>query len=375
MTIAPPKMESQLQHERMARAQVALMRGEMQVMSMTDITWIVASKSNRYTVSLDGDAWTCTCPDFTGRCQRFGLRCKHIEAVRLSEAETTTETWLVNQYTNPQLSTIQTEEPMNKTIPKSDPPMQGSVVEQILWRLMQPLDMNRVKRRQSAGQGTVPYLEGYDVIEVANDLFTFHWSFDLLSEPHIMRWDRVITFYDQRAKKKVPVLGEDGKPTMEIAGVAYITGRIIVELDGKTYSHADAGRCIFNGDSPDALDMAIAGAVTDCLKRCFRQLGEQFGNSLYDKEIARTAGMENGNSNGHGSNGNGRSERSNGQAAQNNSTSSQLVGLQYQDGVTVDTTNAAELEAFNAFRSANHEQYPASREALRAWITTHNGKK
>ncbi len=375
MTIAPPKMESQLQHERMTRAQVALMRGEMQVMSMTDITWIVASKNNRYTVSLDGDAWACTCPDFNGRCQRFGLRCKHIEAVRLSEAETSSETGLVNQYTNPQLSTIYTEEPMNKTIPKSDPPTQDSVVEQILWRLMQPLDMNRVKRRQSAGQGTVPYLEGYDVIEVANDLFTFHWSFDLLSEPQIMRWDRVITFYDQRAKKKVPVLGEDGKPTTEIAGVAYITGRIIVELDGKTYSHADAGRCIFNGDTPDALDMAIAGAVTDCLKRCFRQLGEQFGNSLYDKEIARTAGMENGNSNGHGSNGNGRSEKSNGQAAQNNSTSSQLVGFQYQDGVTVDTTNTAELEAFNAFRSANHELYPASREALRAWITTHNGKK
>ena len=40
-----------------------------------------------------------------------------------------------------------------------------------------------------------------------------------------------------------------------------------------------------------ALDMAIAGAATDCLKRCFRQAGEQFGNSLYDKEIARTAGL------------------------------------------------------------------------------------
>ncbi len=146
------------------------------------------------------------------------------------------------------------------------------------------------------------------MIEAANDLFLFRWSFDLLSEPHIMRWDKVVTFYDQRARKKVPVLGEDGKPTTEIAGVAYITGRITVELDGKAYSHADAGRCIFNGDTPEALDMAIAGAVTDCLKRCFRQLGEQFGNSLYDKEVAKTAGLENGASNGHGSNGNGQSE-------------------------------------------------------------------
>jgi hypothetical protein len=375
MTIAPPKIESQLQHERMARAQVALMRGEMQVISITDITWMVASKSNHYTVSLDGDTWTCTCPDFTGRCQRFGLRCKHIEAVRLAEAGKNPEFGLGNQYTNPQLSNIHTEEHMDKTSSKHDPHTSDPPIDQILWRLKQPLDMNRVKRRQSAGQGTVPYLEGYDVIEAANDLFTFRWSFDLLSEPHIMRWDRVITFYDQRARKKVPVLGEDGKPTMEIAGVAYITGRIIVELDGKTYSHADAGRCIFNGDTPESLDVAIAGAVTDCLKRCFRQLGEQFGNSLYDKEIARTAGLENGTSNGHGPNGNGRSERPTGQAALHNSTTIQAEGFQYQDGVTVDGTNEAELEAFNAFRSANHELYPASRDALRAWAVSHNGKK
>ena len=53
----------------------------------------------------------------------------------------------------------------------------------------------------------------------------------------------------------------------------------------------------------------------------------------------------------------------------------QPEGLQYQDGVTVDTTNAAELEAFNAFKSAHHELYPASREALRAWVASHNGKK
>jgi hypothetical protein len=64
-------------------------------------------------------------------------------------------------------------------------------------------------------------------------------------------------------------------------------------LDGDI-CHADVGRCIFSGDTPEALDMAVAGAATDCLKRCFRQLGEQFGNSLYDKEIAKTAGLENG---------------------------------------------------------------------------------
>ncbi|PWB50513.1 MAG: hypothetical protein C3F13_16305 [Anaerolineales bacterium] len=375
MITAPPTLENQLQHERMARAQAALMSGDMQVMVLTDCTWMVASKSNHYIVSLDDDAWACTCPDFTGRCQHFGLRCKHIEAVRMVEIQKIAESGLGNQNMKTKFSTTHMEEHMNKAISKPDPPTSDPVIEQILWKLRQPLDMNRVKRRQAGGQGTVPYLEGYDVIEVANDLFTFRWSFDLVSEPHIMRWDKTVTFYDQRLKKKVPVLGEDGKVNTEVAGVAYITGRIIVELDGKTYSHADAGRCTFNGDTPEALDVAIAGAVTDCLKRCFRQLGEQFGNSLYDKEIARTAGLENGASNSHGSNGNGRSEKSSGQVATPVASVSQTEGLQYRDGITVDTTNAAELEAFNAFKSAHHEDFPASRETLRAWVASLNGKK
>ncbi len=374
MTTAPPILENQLQHERTARAQAALMSGDMQVMVLTDCAWMVASKSSRYTVSLDGDAWICTCPDFSGRCQRFGLRCKHIEAVRLTEAEKIAKSGLVSQYTYPQFSTTHTEEPMTQSMPTHDLPTLDASSEQILWRLRQPLDMNRVKRRQAPGQGTVPYLEGYDVIEVANDLFQFRWSFDLLSEPHIMRWDKVITFYDQRARKKVPVLGEDGKPTTEIAGVAYITGRITVELDGKAYSHADAGRCIFNGDTPEALDMAIAGAVTDCLKRCFRQLGEQFGNSLYDKEVAKTAGLENGATNGHGSSGNGQSASPN-PPAPPNPPASQAETLQYRDGVAVDTSNAAEVEAFNAFKSTHRGLVPASREVLRAWVTSRNGKK
>lgn len=374
MTTASPILENQLQQERMARAQAALLNGDMQVMILTECTWMVASKSSHYTVSLEGNAWTCTCPDFTGRCQRFGLRCKHIEAIRLTEAEMIAESGLGSQYTYPQFSTIHTEEPMTQSMPTHDPPTLDPSSEQVMWRLRQPLDMNRVKRRQAPGQGTVPYLEGYDVIEAANDLFLFRWSFDLLSEPHIMRWDKVVTFYDQRARKKVPVLGEDGKPTTEIAGVAYITGRITVELDGKAYSHADAGRCIFNGDTPEALDMAIAGAVTDCLKRCFRQLGEQFGNSLYDKEVAKTAGLENGASNSHGSNGNGQSASPN-PPAPPNPPGSQAETLQYRDGVAVDTGNAAELEAFNAFKSAHQELAPATREVLRAWVASHNGKK
>ena len=278
MTTAPPLLETQLQDERMARAQAALKRGDMRVFPQSDGCWIVISKNSRYTVALEDSAWSCTCPDFTDRCQRFGLRCKHIEAVRLTETARAALPWRIYPTTRPQFSQY-TEELMNLPTTTIEPHTSDLTTEQIVHLLRQPLDMNRVKRRQAPGMGSVPYLEGYDVIETANDLFQFRWSFDLLSEPHIMRWDKVITAYDPHLKKKAPVLGEDGKPVTEVAGIAYITGRITVELAGKVYSHADAGRCVFSGDTPEALDMALAGAVTDCLKRCFRQMGEQFGNS------------------------------------------------------------------------------------------------
>lgn len=198
--------------------------------------------------------------------------------------------------------------------------------DRILWELRQPLDMERVKRRQAPGMGTVPYLEGFDVIQRANEIFSFGWSFDLLKEPVIMRWQKTQTFYSQQHRRKMPVVDDQGKSVTEEVGIIWITGKVTVEIDGKTTSHADVGRCIFSGDTPEALDMAVAGAATDCLKRCFRQYGEQFGLSLYDKEIAQTAGLENNghtpvqsNGNGHGSThtgGNGNSSASNSRPAQ-----------------------------------------------------------
>jgi hypothetical protein len=384
-----PLIEEQMQSERMARAQAALLTGDMAVFYLGSCAWSVASKGSRYTVTLDMDFWSCTSPDFVSRCQRFRLRCKHIEAVRVAEAGKNGNTHMQNQTTY-----LITEEQMTQTVLSNSTPIletpkqanprdhasnNGQSDDEIICRLQQPLDMSRVKRRQAPGLGTVPYLEGFDVIEAANHLFQFRWSFDLLSDPKIMRWDKVVTFYDQRMKKKVPVLDESGKPTTEITGVAYITGRITVELLGKGYNHADVGRCIFNGDTPEALDMAIAGAVTDCLKRCFRQLGEQFGNSLYDKEIAKTAGLENATSTNPNRSHIDKSEAgppgapSLGSLAKDSTPSSpQPELLLYQDGSAVLMNNVAEVNAYNSFKAAHSGQAPASRDALRAWS---NGRK
>jgi hypothetical protein len=163
----------------------------------------------------------------------------------------------------------------------------------IYERLSQPLDMTRVKRRQAPGKGTVPFLEGHDVIKTANEIFEFCWSFDLLSEPKVMIWDQILTLWDQQMRERVPVVNpETGQPRTERVGMVYVIGKVTVELEGKTYTHSDVGRLSFTGDTPEALDTALSGAATDCLKRCFRQLGEQFGLTLYEKGTTKSVGVD-----------------------------------------------------------------------------------
>lgn len=269
------------QEERTQRALEALRGNLFQIVVLASDRWSVKNGEKMpYTVTRDRDVWTCNCPDFQQRGPL--IRCKHVEAVRLTQESQSGETH----------QTLTNEELFMK-----DTDINTS--EHIRQELSHPLDMSRVKRRQAPGQGSVPYLEGFDVIQRANEIFSFGWSFDLLNEPEIMRWQKTQTYYSQQHRRKLPVLDDQSKPVTEEVGIVWITGKVTVELGDKAYTHADVGRCVFSGDTPEALDMAVAGAATDCLKRCFRQLGEQFGLSLYDKEIAQTAGLEGGNGNGH----------------------------------------------------------------------------
>jgi len=211
----------------------------------------------------------------------------------------------------------------------------------------------------------VRYVSTLHVIDTANRIFAFRWSFNLLSEPEITRWNRKVLAWDAQQRKKVPVLDPQGHPQVEEVGLIHITGSIAVDLDGQTYTHSDLGRCIFTGDSPEALDMALAGCVTDCLKRCFRQLGEQFGLSLYDKEIAATAGTSNSSGN-NGVNGSadksGKSDRS----PTASSKAQPAAERTYLDGAKVNG-NESERSAFDAFLKAKG-QAPKSRDALREWM-------
>jgi recombination DNA repair RAD52 pathway protein len=317
----------QNQISRTERAQYALNHQQFKITLTDPNNWNVQNGDKRpYLVSKNLNEWACSCEDFI-RNRTTGIRCKHIEAVRLSltagPSIAETSNFINFSHNGP---------------------------HDIFSALDQPLDMSRVKRRKAPG-GSVPYLEGYDVIEHANHIFNYQWSFCLLSEPSITRWKKQQTIYDSVSRKRVP-LEINGELIMEDVGMVHITGKIIVIIENKTFEHADIGRCIFTGDTPEALDMAIAGCATDCLKRCFRQMGDQFGNSLYDKEIAKIAGTS-------------------------QSLPTKIDQRLYLNGDRVNG-NVSEQEAFDNFLKAHHGTSPATREALRSWSTKtdkHNEQK
>ncbi len=334
------------QVERTERAKSAIRAGQFHISRVGPQQWTVKNGEKLpYAVSLQGDTWVCTCMDFQQRGPQ--ILCKHIEGVRLSEAA--------------QNETFQTYHKEHQM----DQPDSNNLSERftrILWELRQPLDMSRVKRRQAPGSGSVPYLEGYDVIDRANAIFGFAWSFDLVSEPLIVRWHKKVLVWNQQERRKVPITDANGNFQTEEVGLVYITGKVTVELEGKLYTHSDLGRCIFTGDTPEALDMALAGSATDCLKRCFRQLGSQFGNDLYDKEIAQNAGMET-------SRDGGSSSSSAPQATQPPATSQVIPnGRKYGDGTSVNG-NVSEQEAYDTYKKANGSA-PASKDSLRSWIAS-----
>lgn len=128
-----------------------------------------------------------------------------------------------------------------------------------LDQLQARIEEGRVHTRRKQGI-ELRYLEGHDVIDMANAVFGYHaWSYQITK--------------------------------LEMAeGVWLATILLTVGTpDGETVQREDVGVGIpavsrDGGEaSPDAQETAIKGAVTDALKRALRTFGNAFGNSLYDK--------------------------------------------------------------------------------------------
>ena len=132
----------------------------------------------------------------------------------------------------------------------------------VVIELSKPLDPRRVTTGQSGPLNGIKYLEGEDVIRTANRIFGYGgWSFELLNQPVCIE------------------NGEQGQNhTLYEVWAAH--GRLSVFGGG---SFADLGTNVRSGKGAGGLEMAIKGSVTDCMKRCLRNYGDQFGLVLWDK--------------------------------------------------------------------------------------------
>lgn len=131
--------------------------------------------------------------------------------------------------------------------------------------LQSDLSKDRIKVRDKANI-KLSYLEGFDIIDTANNIFGFGgWAYtiSLLEQvsQEVNSNQNVVVCY--KAIVKVDVYDIDHNTMISRQDVGFGTG---------------VARSL-----ADAHENSAKEAVTDALKRSLRSFGNQFGNSLYDK--------------------------------------------------------------------------------------------
>ena len=131
--------------------------------------------------------------------------------------------------------------------------------------LSSELSKDRIKVRDKANI-KLSYLEGFDIIDTANNIFGFGgWAYTISSLEQVSQEvnanQNVVICY--KAIVKVDVYDIDHSTMISRQDVGFGTG---------------VARSL-----ADAHENSAKEAVTDALKRSLRSFGNQFGNSLYDK--------------------------------------------------------------------------------------------
>ena len=140
--------------------------------------------------------------------------------------------------------------------------------------LKRMLDPKIIKQRKGPDGKPVQYMEGWQVIDNANEAFGHGgWSQIIVSERFIdydinRQENHCVAAHFVHVRIKIPC--EDGT---------------ICEQDGTSVGKGTARTLA------DAMDHALKVAHTDAIKRAFKNHGNQFGNPLYDKE-QRNVGVE-----------------------------------------------------------------------------------
>ncbi len=162
--------------KRTAKAQAGRANCSRKVFSIRPDCWRVQNgDKNPYLVVRQDGAWACDCPDWTGRCQNSTLRCKHIEAVRLSPPASPTHT----TSTQPQKEFTQSMTDEIPTTPLDPPDALATLAASLAapfpsaavnWK---PQTLTKDKTRALA----VAYIDARDVMDRLDDVVgQFNWQ-------------------------------------------------------------------------------------------------------------------------------------------------------------------------------------------------------
>lgn len=141
-------------------------------------------------------------------------------------------------------------------------------------KLNKDLDMSKVKQR-SKGGATLSYITGYHAIAAANDIFgEGNWQFRI--KELICTDDES---FERNGKKGYHV----GYQCIGEVNIEFFDneGRRIAISEFSDVGYGD-GTSYLN--AYEARESAGKEAATDCLKRCLRFFGNQFGLQLYDED-------------------------------------------------------------------------------------------
>jgi recombination DNA repair RAD52 pathway protein len=136
------------------------------------------------------------------------------------------------------------------------------------------LDKSKVKPRKGANGRTVSYVEGWYVVDMANEVFGFG------------NWDaETVEMKREHEPVQIPPTEEHPKGGIVVTYSARV--RITVHsLDGqrKVVRERSGGHRGFGPTVGQAVEDCIKAAETDATKRAFVTFGNIFGLALYDKE-------------------------------------------------------------------------------------------
>lgn len=148
--------------------------------------------------------------------------------------------------------------------PFSAIPFQPEEEERIQRALNKVLGPEYVSFRPGGGGQNVSYIEGWKVLNLANEIFGFNgWSSELISVQ--------VDFLDSHGS---------GRVSLGLSVVVRITIR-----DGTFHEDFGYGFIENAKNKAMAFEKCKKEAFTDALKRCLRCFGNVLGNCLYDKSI------------------------------------------------------------------------------------------